>query len=1089
MKMFRTAFLLVLVCTGLWAQATSQIQGVVQDASGSAVPGADVKATQTDTNFVRSTTTGADGTYVLANLPIGPYRLEVSKQGFTSYVQTGIVLQVATQPTIDVSLKVGQVTEQIQVEANAALVETQTTSVGSVIENRAILELPLNGRQATDLIQLTGAAIPQGVAGAGGFPGTGQIVIAGGQAFGVAYWLDGSLYNNPWDNANLPFPFPDSLQEFKVESSSQLAASGLHSGGSINAVTKAGTNALHGNVFEFLRNGAVNGRNFFQRTPDNLKRSQWGGTIGGALKRDKLFAFGGFQSTNSRQFIQAPDAFVPTQAMLTQGDFRACPSLAGNPLLSGGMVDPRRYDPASLNLAAKLPKSADPCGRVAFGFTTKVDEFQVVGRLDYNINDKQSLFGRYVVDNYVRPPAYQFNPENVLTTAQGALDDTMQSIILGHTYVISPTIVNSARVALNRVSVHRYNSDYFSACDLGVKMYCGYMPHASFFNVIGGFTISGATITEAASHNTTWQFGDDVTIVKGPHQIAFGGTFSSYMMNLRANVYSQGLFTFPSIPAFLLGQASLPNSITLSSPNNLEQEKRYLGAYVQDTWKVMPRLTLNVGLRYEPFFPPQETNGAIYNFNYANMVAGKKTVVYNNAPPGLTFPGDPGFPTQAGMNKKWGMLAPRIGLAWDPTGTGKMSIRASYGLGYDFANGQLFVNTANAPPFGNQQIFAGQFSDPFASNPSANIYPYTLGPNVVFAPYGTFVALQPNLHTTGVNMWNFAIQRQFGQDWLVSASYVGSQTQHLWVSYQLNPATIVQCPGGAAITTCNTTSNQNQRRLFTVNNLPGAGLIGYMDQYDDGGTASYNGLILAVQRRLSKGVSAQANYTWSHCIGDLAVGNSTGNFGTGLINPSNRRQDRGNCTSQEIGGTFSSDRRHIFNMTVVGEAPRFENRSARLLVTGWKLAVIYRYTSAQWLTLSLNSDRQLSAANANAQRPVQLRQNSLCDAPNASCWISPASFAFPAFGTISTMNRSNVPGPNFWQLDMALSRVFRFNERYTFEVRGEAFNLTNSFRAGVPSGLAAGNSGVVTTLGSPIFGTINSALDPRVMQFALKFVF
>src|SRR5215471_7765034 len=220
MQMFRTVVTGVFILALGWhanAQSTAQIQGQVRDATGAIVPEAEVKVTQTETSTVRTALSSSDGSYVLLNLPVGPYRLEVSKQGFAQYIQTGIVLQVGSQSTIDVSLKIGNVSEQVQVEANAALVETQNTNLGTVIENQRILELPLNGRQATDLIQLAGAAIPQGVAGAGGFPGTGQIVIAGGQAFGVGYYLDGGLYNNPWDNANLPFPFPDPLQEFRVE--------------------------------------------------------------------------------------------------------------------------------------------------------------------------------------------------------------------------------------------------------------------------------------------------------------------------------------------------------------------------------------------------------------------------------------------------------------------------------------------------------------------------------------------------------------------------------------------------------------------------------------------------------------------------------------------------------------------------------------------------------------------------------------------------------------------------------------------------------------------------------------------------------
>src|SRR5665213_3253749 len=387
-----------------WAQsqAFSQIQGTVQDASGAPVPAAQVKATQTDTGVSREVTTGNDGAYVLPNLPIGPYRLEVSKAGFSTFIQTGIVLQVATTPTVDVALKIGAVNEQVQVEANAALVETQATGVGNVMENQRIVELPLNGRVATDLIQYTAGAIPQGVAGNGGYPGTQQFVIAGGQAYGVAFWLDGSVYNNPWDLANIPLPFPDALQEFKVETSSLTAQNGVHAGGTVTGVTRSGSNAFHGDVFEFLRNGDLNARNFFAPTRDTLKRNQFGGTIGGPVIKNKLFFFFGYQDTITRQDpVANPTAvFVPTAAML-QGDFTQCPSTA-----SLGKISPSLFDPASLKLAALLPKGAGACGNTSFGLITQVNENQYVGRGDYQISAKDTLFGRYIRTHFYRPPSY-----------------------------------------------------------------------------------------------------------------------------------------------------------------------------------------------------------------------------------------------------------------------------------------------------------------------------------------------------------------------------------------------------------------------------------------------------------------------------------------------------------------------------------------------------------------------------------------------------------------------------------------------------------------------------------------------------------
>src|SRR6516225_5479906 len=348
--MLRLVLVLALTSVSVFAQATSQIQGIVRDSSGAPVPGAEVKVTQTDTGLVRIVSSAADGDYVLSNLPIGPYRLEVSKAGFAGYVQTGIVLQVATNPTIDVELQLGAVSQTVQVEANAALVESESTSVGAVIENQRILDLPLNGRQATDLIPLTAATIPGGVNGTAGFPGGQNIAIAGGMLSGVGYFLDGTLYNNPFDATNLPFPFPDALQEFKVETSTLTAQNGIHSAAAINAVVKSGTNSFHGDAFEFLRNGDLNARNFFATTRDTLKRNQYGGTVGGPIRKDKLFFFAGYQDTTQRSDPTFLTAFIPTPDMLA-GDFTnaATAICNGTPVtLKAGFTN-NRISPALLS--------------------------------------------------------------------------------------------------------------------------------------------------------------------------------------------------------------------------------------------------------------------------------------------------------------------------------------------------------------------------------------------------------------------------------------------------------------------------------------------------------------------------------------------------------------------------------------------------------------------------------------------------------------------------------------------------------------------------------------------------------------------
>src|SRR3984957_5028966 len=1119
----KTIGVLLLCTVALWSQSqnTAQIQGVIQDASGAPVASAQITITQTETGLTRVVNSEADGGYVLPNLPIGHYRLEVSKLGFATYIQTGIELQVATNPTIDVALKIGAVNEQVQVEANAALVETQATGVGNVMETQRIVELPLNGRVATDLIQYTGAAIPLGVAGNGGYPGTPQYSIAGSQAFGVGFWLDGSVYNNPWDLANMPLPFPDALAEFKVETNSLTAQNGVHAGGTITGITRSGSNSFHGDAFEFLRNGDMNARNFFAPARDTLKRNQFGGTIGGPVIKNKLFFFFGYQDTITRQdpLANTSATFVPTAAMIA-GNFSACPQdlsatvLTGLPPSISGQIHNNQipvslFDPAALKLAALLPATTSGCGTTGYGLVTQINENQYVARGDYQTSAKNSLFGRYIRSHYYRPPSYQFTPTNLLTTSQGALNDADQSWVVGDTYLFSATVVNQFRASVDRIAVHRYADNYVSACDLGVPVYCGYVPHQSGFTVTGAFTVGPGTGGQAKAHSTPLQINDDISWVHGNHQINFGGGGEVSKMLFYGNVYSQTNWTFNNIPAFLLGEFS---SNSMSLPNDLLQEKWFMNLYVQDTWKVTPRLTVNVGLRYEPFFPPSEINGSVYNFSLAGLIAGTKSTQFVNAPPGLSYPGDPGFIGKTGEQKQWDLFAPRVALAWDPKGDGKMVIRAGWGISYDYVAGELMVNSADAPPYGGTEIWAGQFSNPFATNPGGNIYPYTPNKTAPFAPAGTYIFLPPNLKTPSTMSWNLVVQRQLGKDWLVSATYLGSESEHLWDSYQVNPAVYIpgKCTAGqfglAKPGPCSTTGNQNYRRVFVLNHYPGtlfangAPAFGYVDSFDSGATSSYNGLLLRLQKRFSKGLSMDANYTWSHCIGDLSIGDSTGNAGQGLAIPNDRRYDRSNCQSNEIGGLFSADRRQIFNLTVVYQSPKLSNVWANRLLSDWKFAPIYSFKSAYWLTpflssdVALNADGVTGAPGAGTERPAQVLPDPLCANPRPSCWINPAAFSnqpkYLPTGTLSALGRNNIPGPHFFGLDMAISREFPIREVYRLEFRAEAFNLTNSFRAGIslPS-LNAGASGVNTTFGTPTFGQITSALDPRILQMALKFSF
>src|SRR5438128_3126912 len=388
-----------------WAQATTaQISGTVKDQSGAVLPGVEITATQTASGAKRSVVSNETGNYVLASLPLGPYMLEAALPGFRSYVQSGIVLQVDASPTINIVLQVGQVTDQVEVQANAALVETHSSGIGTVVDNQRILELPLNGRNVTELVFLAGTAT---IGGSGflnsvrNYP-TIMISVAGGISNWTAYNFDGVAHNDAYNSLNLPLPFPDALQEFKVESSAVPAQYGVHASAHVNVVTKSGTNELHGNLFEFVRNGIFNARDFFAPTRDTLKRNQFGGTLGGAIVKNKLFFFGGYQGTVQRSDPTQNTAYVPTPAMLRR-DFTtlAGPTCQAKPLTlapSQGFVNnqipPSLISPFALKVVARLPQTSDPCGKVNFGLRSNQSE-QEIARLDWQASEKNSIFGRF----------------------------------------------------------------------------------------------------------------------------------------------------------------------------------------------------------------------------------------------------------------------------------------------------------------------------------------------------------------------------------------------------------------------------------------------------------------------------------------------------------------------------------------------------------------------------------------------------------------------------------------------------------------------------------------------------------------------
>ncbi len=1074
-----------------WAQASAQLAGSVRDESGAVLPGVTVTVTQTDTGFTRTAVTDESGNYVMPNLPTGPYRLEVSLQGFRTYVQTGIVLQVAATPTINTVLAVGDLAETVTVEGSAPLVDVRSAGISEVVEQERILELPLQGRQVTDLIVLAGAAVQTGAPGNRHFQGGANISVAGGQSFGVAYLLDGAMHNDPQNNASLPLPFPDALQEFRVATSGLSAENGMHSGASVNAVTKSGANRFSGNVFEFVRHHRFNATNRFAalgpdgtRVDDGLRRNQFGGTLGGPIVRDRLFFFGAYQGTAVRQRPAANLAYVPTTSMLA-GDYTGFASPACNsgrqitlraPYVNN-RVSPSLFSPAAVKLAGMLPKTDNPCGEIRFTTSADENQGQVVAKIDYQRNADHSLFGRYMATIHKVDPAALSQPGNILAAASSGLDNMATSIALGDTRVLNSSTVNSFRLTYNNTTVDRYNVHVVDGPDLGAKVF-SYEPGHMRVNVDGGFSL-GQDSGYGLADNDAYQVSNDLSLVRGDHQMSVGANVAYWHSKQYTCARCGGDWQFNGqttglgLADFLLGQASVMEH---GGPGGLIFDQWYLGVFAQDTWRASGRVTLNSGLRWEPFFGQNILNGAVTNFSLENFRSGVKSTQFVNAPAGLLFPGDSGFPPgKTGMNRQWWNLSPRVGVAWDVAGNGRTAVRASYGIAYDMPAGDYQFLQASAPPFGNRLLIpspAGGFDDPYRDL-GGDPHPIVTSRNTEFPQFGAFGSIEPDINSPRVQSWNATVERQIGTDWQAAASYLGNYTDRLWDMVGINPAVFMgtgPCTiHGAFYSTCSTTANINNRRILFLENPREGALIGAVDLYADRGSQTYRGLKLSVQRRAATGVSVSGNYTWSYCFGNL-MGGGLNQISSGSINPDDPDLDRGNC---------DQNRTHIANLTLGYQTPQFASSIMRALASGWRVSGILNARSGAWLTVTTGRDTSLNGQRSQQQRVNQVNDEMYGDKTLLN-YLNRAAFALPALGTFGNHVRNSLQGPGFWKADMAVSRLVSFASTQNLEIRLEAFNLFNTFNWGIPN----------TNFSSGSFGRITSiAGDPRILQFGIKYGF
>jgi hypothetical protein len=1043
----------------------AQIHGVVQDPSGAVVPGARVQATDTSTGSVQSTISGANGTFVLPDLQVGGYSLEVAAGGFSKYKQTGIVLEVGQNVQVNVGLKVGSASQEVQVSADAAMVETQDTSISEVMDQQRIVDLPLNGRQATDLILLSGgAAMPPNAASrvvtTHDYVNSVGVSVSGGQINGNNYLLDGGDNNDSHSNINMPFPFPDALQEYNVQTNGISARYGLHPGSVINVVTKQGGSSYHGDLFEFVRTPSLNAQNRFS-TPtsrDALHRNQFGGTLGGPIRSGKIFAFGGYQGTIIHNVSGSNTVYGATQAMLN-GDWTACP---GKTLV----LNPSTYVAPALAYMKLIPISTDPCGKLIFPASNPSKEYQDVGRVDWVRTPRNTIFARYFILDYSNPAVYS---GNLLTLTRPSLLDRSQSIVLGDQMTISPTIINSIHFTYGRLAIHRSDPPNMpSPTSAGINIYDS-APNFSYIQLSNYFTIGGGSNAPAKFVRNQYQWSDDTDWIKGRQHFSFGAENIIGQM-YQSNVYdSNGFFNFngqgtgDALGDFLTGNVY---QFTDTGQQVSNSYGKYIALYLEDDVQLTKRLNVHGGVRWEPSLPETQQYNEGDHIDFPSFAAGTVSAVFPNAPPGVFFYGDKGIP-KGYAKGSYDDFAPRIGFAWDPTGQGKESIRSSYGIFFD--EPETFTDSAFslAPPWANGLTLttpAGGLVNPYQGVAGGNPFPNPFPPtkNAAFNQNGTYVNLPLSLHHPYMQQWDLSLERQFGGDWAITASYIGNKATHLRAGFEENAPVYA---AGA------TTKNETQRRILYETN-PATGIYySTITMMNDGVNTSYNGLQVSARHRLSHGYTLLFNYTYSHCLQDTeTIGNKL--QGNTQTNPANMRFDYGPC---------DFDLRHNMNASFVYQGYNFTNQKLNLILGGWSPSFLVSYYSGYPFSPLTGTDASLTGIgldrpNAVAGANPYMKRTS----GGVINWINPAAFAKNLPGTFGTTGMNSLLGPHYINSDWSVRKLFRTYKEENLELRWEFFNLLNHQNLAAP----------VNSFTSAAFGQIQAIQgNARIMQLAAKYTF
>ncbi|HEY7211972.1 MAG TPA: TonB-dependent receptor [Bryobacteraceae bacterium] len=1101
-----------------WAQGggNAAITGTVTDPTGAVVVGANVSVTQEMTQVKRTAVTNQSGQFNVPSLPPATYHVAVEAPGFKSFAQDLTLLadQIGDLP---IRLSLGQATETISVEATSAIINTVTPVLSQVIDRARVVELPLNGRNAADLtllvpgaVNANGHGVQQGSTKQ--IPGTESIAVNGARPDQISYNLDGANNEDLMSNTNNPFPFPDAVQEFSVQTNSFDAQYGTNAGAVVNVVTKSGTNSWHGDAFEFLRNREFNARNFFANTVDPLKRNQFGGTAGGPIRKDTTFLFLGYQGTRIRTLNNAQNTILPTPANM-QGDFSNYLSTDSSINPKGKVVhivDPATglpypgnvgipVSPVAAAMAQFLPISeAAANGRITYGTANNQNFNEGVARFDQIVRGQDKLYGRFYLDRYEAVPPY--DGKNLLTIGTGSTVQT-QNYAVGYTWVPGPRFVNETVLNFVRAaSVRTQGGNVPQFTDFGATV--SQLPQSEGgirgFGIAGGYFGVG-NFTDGRFIRNIGEIRNHAVWTYGNHTISFGGSFERDQSNIRNTDFENGNWQFTddltnlALAGFVMGHL---HSFSQTSGNYSDQRQNVVGLYLQDNWKARPNLSLTLGLRWEPQGVMKEIYGRTEQFRPDAYAAGVHSVVIPSAPAGLFFVGDTynTWPVpETGQTADINNFAPRAGIAWTPFGSRKTVIRAGGGVFYSSRLPGLFLNDASiTQPFSlradlvepNAPNNLIPFNNPVQSIPAfAAAFPerYVLSnvpPDVKFtAPVAVF-SLEPARKwvTPTLYDWNFTIEQQLRSDTLFQISYVGTRGVHLREDVDLNP---------------------RAAGIGTERSRPYQPFSDILENQNNG-MSNYNALQVNLEKRpggsnaILKNMTLLVNYTFSKAM-DIALANNGGTTDVGSSKGSG--MPYGNPFQGRFDtGPSDFDRTHRFVASFVWELPRLmgAHPAVRMLLGGWQWTGIVTHSSGDAITILAGTDQ--SKTNLGGDRAYFIgplgqyggvapeSQRSGCGTGACVPWLNTSLFALPAVGTFGNVGKGAFRGPGITSFDTGLSKNFyplASDSSLRIQLRGEFFNVLNHPIFNDPE--LNRNSGN--------FGGIRAAADPRIIQLALKVFF